>query len=90
MLKVGQATMDDMERQYPGISEQIRRIEERDLPNCPNCGAKDTAEVQCGIIGRTINLAAATTRFKLIANGPKPGSHFCNACGKYFDHTLAV
>jgi len=55
------------------------------LPQCPRCGSKDTADVQCGIIGRTINIAAATTRFKLIPNGPAPGKYFCNACDEFFD-----
>jgi hypothetical protein len=85
MLKVDQATLEKLESQYPGIIEQICYFDGLDLPHWPDCGSSDTADVQCGIIGRTINIAVATKKFKLIANGPKPGSYFCNACMKYFE-----
>ena len=52
---------------------------------CARCGSTKTAGVHCGIVGRTINLAAATTKFKLIANGPRPGQYFCNACNEFSD-----
>lgn len=55
-----------------------------DLPPCPDCGSEDTASVQIGVIQRTMNIAAATTKFKLIPNGPKPGPYFCNACDRFF------
>jgi hypothetical protein len=41
-----------------------------------------------GIIGRAISIAAATTKFKLIPNGPKPGKYFCYICDKFFDTTV--
>ena len=84
MLKLDQARMDQMERQYPGILEQILVFEKLELPKCPECESANTAEVQCGIIGRTMNLAAATTKLRLVANGPKPGRYFCNVCSKFF------
>jgi hypothetical protein len=31
-----------------------------------------------------MNTAAATTKFKLIPNGPKRGKYFCNVCKQYF------
>lgn len=37
--------------------------------------------------GRTIYVAAATTKFKLIPNGPKPVKYFCNAFDEYFDRS---
>jgi hypothetical protein len=73
-----------LENRYPGITESILRFERAELPACPRCGSQDTANVQVGLIGRTIDIAAATTKFKLIPNGPKPGAYFCNACGEFF------
>lgn len=77
--------MAERENRYPGITDQIRDIEDKDLPKCPRCASMNTAEVQCGFIGRTMFLAAATTKLKLIPNGPRPGQFFCNDCSKYFD-----
>jgi hypothetical protein len=52
----------------------------------PIVGTSDnTASVQVGVIGRTITMAAATSKFKLVANGPKPGTYFCQACRGFFD-----
>lgn len=84
MLKVSKETLEDLEEKYPGITEQIMRFENAQLPACPNCKSTDTADVQVGIIGRTINIAAATTKFTLIPNGPKPGPYFCKNCKTYF------
>lgn len=84
MLKIDAETLDDMERQHPGIRETIRWFEGQTLPACTRCGSANTADVQCGVIGRTIYLAAATTKFKLIPNGPKPGKYFCNGCRRFF------
>jgi hypothetical protein len=83
MIKVDQATLDYMESQHAGIIEQIRRWDAMEIPPCTHCGSTDTADVQVGVIGRTICLTAATSRLHLIANGPKPGTHFCNQCRKY-------
>lgn len=84
MLKVDRKTLDEMEKQRPGVIEQIMRFENAQLPSCPHCGSDDTADVQIGVIGRTINIASATSKFKLIPNAPKPGDYFCNQCKKYF------
>lgn len=84
MLKVSEKSLDQMEAQYPGIKKQILRFENTELPPCSHCGSDDTANVQVGIIGRTINIAGATSKFTLIPNGPKPGKYYCNSCKKYF------
>ncbi len=85
MLKINQEALDHIELQYPGIDKSIRNREEAALPVCSLCGSEDTAEVGVGLVGYSINLAAATTKFKLIPNGPKPGTYFCNSCNKFFD-----
>lgn len=86
MLKIDKERLDHMEKQYPGIVEQILFREEATLPVCSRYGSENTAKVACGIIGRTIYIAAATTKFKLIPNGPKPGAYyFCNTCNEFFD-----
>jgi TPR repeat protein len=84
MITCDQKTLDRMEDKYPGILKSVRYFEEAVLPACCYCGSEDTASVQCGVIGRTTNIAAATTKFKLIANGPKTGKYFCNTCEKFF------
>lgn len=85
MLKIDAEGLDRLEKAYPGIGETIRSFEDAMLPECSRCCSMDTGSVQCGVIGRTISLARATTKFKLIANGPKPGRFFCNACNTFFD-----
>ena len=74
-----------MESDYPGIREQILHFDEAALPACPRCGSEDTADVRVGIVGRTINIDAATTKFKLIPNVPKPGIYLCNVCDEFFN-----
>lgn len=85
MLRFDLDSLASLESQYPGIIDSIRRFEEAVIPSCPFCNSGDTADVQVGIIGRTINIAAATTKFHLIPNPPKPGNFFCNSCKKYFN-----
>ena len=86
MLKVDQNTLDEMERQHPGLVKTIMRFENDELPACPYCASDNTAEVQVGIIGRTIYLASATTKAKLVPNAMnKLGKYFCNQCHKFFD-----
>ena len=85
MLKVDKETLDHMEKGYSGILKSILYFEEAVLPPCPRCASEDTANVQCGIVGRTINIVAATTKIKLIPNGPKPGRYCCNTCKEYFN-----
>jgi len=84
MLKIDNGTMGRMEAQHPGIRESIRRREEETLPVCPRCGSAHTAGVGCGVVGRTIYIAAATTKFKLVPNLPKPGEYYCNDCNEFF------
>ena len=85
MLKIDRDTLEHLEEQSPGIRDSIRVLEARSLPSCPRCGSEDTASVACGVVGRTMALAAVATRFKLVANGPTPGNYFGNACGDFFD-----
>lgn len=84
MLNFGNRDLDELEERYPGIGKTIERFEAAELPDCTRCGSGNSADVQVGVIGRTIALSAATTKFKLVANGPKPGTYFCNDCGEFF------
>jgi hypothetical protein len=84
MLKVSQEDLDRLESQYSGIVKQIHQFENASLPSCPKCGAIDTADVQVDVIGRTTNIAAATTKFKLLPND-RPSKYFCNVCEEYFN-----
>ena len=82
-------TMDDdsireLEEQYPGFRESLEAYESADLPPCPMCASTTTAKVITGLIGRTINLAAATTKVKLVPKG-HPGDFHCEACDQFFD-----
>lgn len=85
MLKVSKKELEFMESQHSGIIEEILLFENATLPSCPHCGSNNTADVRVGIIGRTIYIASATTKFQIVANGPKPGKYFCNVCKKYFN-----
>ena len=77
---------ENLEEIYPGITEQIRRFVEADLPSCSHCGSEDTASVQVGAVGRAAVIADATKKVKLVPNAKdKLGTYFCNACGKYFN-----
>ena len=84
MLKVDLETLDRLEGMYPGFKRQVQSLENANLPACAICESADTASVQVGVIGRSINLAGSTTKFKLVANGTKPGKFFCNQCNKFF------
>jgi hypothetical protein len=85
MIKVSPERIDRMDEERPGVKEQILRFEAAELPDCPNCKSADTASVQVGLIQRTMYISAATTKFKLMANGPVPGKYFCNHCDEFFD-----
>jgi hypothetical protein len=85
MLKISEKEIMSMEASYPGIAETIMTFENAILPKCSKCGSDHTADVQVGVIGRTIYICAATNKFKLIANGPRPGRYFCNACEEFFN-----
>jgi len=85
MLKINQSSLNSMESRYEGILESIKHFEEMQIPPCPRCNSTNTASVQVGVIGRTINLAAATTKFHLVTNGGQAfGKYFCNTCRHYF------
>ena len=85
LLKLDDRALSELEAAYPGIRTSILAREAANVPPCTNCGASDTASVGQGILGRSVALAAATTKFKLVPNGPAPGRHFCNVCGRFFD-----
>ena len=84
MLKVSPEQLESMEQSYPGIKEQIISREDADLPLCSSCGSANTAAVCVGVVGRTMSIAGATTKIKLIPNGPKPGDYFCNECNEFW------
>lgn len=84
MIKITEEVIREMEQQHPGITRTIWYFENMEIPACPTCGSGNTASVQVGIIGRTIYLAAATSKFHLTPNGPKKGEYFCNVCHRYF------
>lgn len=68
MLKIDKQQLEQLEQAYPGITKQILHFEEATFPVCDHCGSKNTAGVQVGVIGRTINIAAATDKFQLVPN----------------------
>jgi len=84
MLKTTEEHIRMMEKDYPGISKNIQHFEEMDLPSCARCGSDNTAIVQAGVIQRTINIMASTSKLKLVGNNPKPGEHFCNSCQRFY------
>ena len=85
MLKLSRKELGDLEKQHPGIKETVFHFENAKLPACPHCQSSDTAQVGCGIVGRSISVTTATTKFKLIPNSPKPGEYFCNSCENFFN-----
>ncbi len=85
MLKIDPTALDDLEASHPGIRSQVMDIENATLPPCPQCGSTDTAVTRCGVVGRSIAIAAATSKIKLLANRPPPGRCCCNICGGFFD-----
>ena len=84
MLKVDKEALERMERRYEGITKSIMNYENADLPPCPHCQSDNTAEVSVGLVGRSMTVAGATTKIKLLPNGPKPGRYYCNNCKNYF------
>ena len=45
----------------------------------------NTASVQVGVIGRTIYMASATSKFHRVPNSEQAlGKYFCNRCRQYF------
>jgi len=85
MLKVNQNTLDEMERQHPGLVKTIMQFENDELPACSHCASSNTAVVNVGIVGRSIYLVTATTKVKLVPNPVnKLGKYFCHECNKFF------
>lgn len=84
MLIIKPTALDDLEARHPGIRSQIMDFENAEIPACPHCGSSDTARVNVGMTPRTLAIAAATTKLKLLLNGPVPGRHACNACEGFF------
>ena len=84
MLKVDKDTLDQIEKRYPGLGETILHYERAKLPACAHCGSEDTAAVGGGLVGRSIAVASATTKFKLVPNN-RPGKQFCNSCNEFFN-----
>ncbi len=83
MLRISQEDLDDWESKYEGTIRQVYYYENACLPSCANCKSSDTAKVAAGLVGQTIRIAAATTKFKLVPNH-RLGKYFCNVCGEYF------
>lgn len=84
MLTVPESFLDSLEQKYPGIKDQVLSVDAADLPPCDSCGSSDTATVQCGLVGRSINVGGCTSKLKLIPNGPGPGLLWCNGCESFF------
>ena len=84
MLRISQDRIDQHERDYPGFRRLVEGWEAKELPSCPHCTSTDTAEVSAGLVGRSMRLAGATTKIKLLPNG-HPADYFCNECKRYFD-----
>jgi predicted RNA-binding Zn-ribbon protein involved in translation (DUF1610 family) len=84
MLKVDEEWIRRVEKQYPGIRQNIDSFESADLPSCPRCGSVNTAVVSVGIVGRSIHVAAATNKMRLLPDG-HPAEFYCNECGHYLD-----
>ncbi len=82
MLKVSEPWIQSVDAEYPGFREQLLSREAAMLPACPHCSSPDTASVITGVIGRTMSLAAGTTKVKLAANN-RPGRYCCNSCGQF-------
>lgn len=84
MLRVSLDAFKEYDAHYQGFIRQVIKWENAILPSCTKCGSYDTADVNVGIVSRTIHLAGATTKFKLIPNGPRPGRFYCNTCEAFF------
>ena len=84
MLKVDEPWLGKVEAVYPGFREMVHQWEAMELPPCPQCGSDDTAKVSAGLVGRSIHLAAATTKIRLLPNG-HPADYYCNQCKCYFN-----
>lgn len=84
MVRATSEWMRAAEVAYPGLTEHIEALESLTLPGCPKCGSEESARAACGIVGRSITLAAATTKIRLVSTGPPPAKFYCNACAQFF------
>lgn len=84
MLKITPTRLDELEIEFPEIRSQVMGFEHAQLPPCPQCGSIDTAAVSVGGARRSQVIAAATSKIRLLPNGPAPGSHYCNTCSGFF------
>ena len=85
MLKVSQPDLKQFETRFPGITQQIMHYESAILPRCTQCRSTNTAIVEIGIIARSMTIAAATSKCRLVPEAPKPGEFYCVDCRRYFD-----
>jgi hypothetical protein len=85
MVKINDEWIRQAEIAYPGFRKTLNKYEAMRLPACPLCQSTNTATVSMGIVGRSISLAAATTKVKLITNPPVSGHFYCNDCEQFFD-----
>ena len=83
MINFSEKDIAKAEEQYPGFRETLMSCDAVITPPCPDCGSEDTAVTGCGVVGRSIYLAAGTTKYKLICN-KSLGDFFCNPCNKPF------
>jgi hypothetical protein len=84
MIRVDEEWLERVETLHPGIGRSIAYYEGLDVPPCPKCASADTASVSAGIVGRSIHVACATSKMRLVPNG-HPADYYCNSCGRYFD-----
>ena len=85
MLKIAYKELERLDQHYPGLKDQVIHLEGREMPACPHCGSCCTALVGVGVVGRSIQMAVSTTRFRLWANTPRPGKFACASCRCFFD-----
>ncbi len=87
MIKVTDKELAELEFQYSGILEQIRRFDAAPMPACPLCGSMYTASIQIGAVGRVLSIMRATDKVVVQFNGP--GDRFwCHACRQSWKPTL--
>jgi hypothetical protein len=84
MLTASDEWIRKAEAMYPGFRKTLDYYEALALPPCPRCGSTHTAKVSSGLVGRSISLAAATTKMKLVPNG-HPADFHCGGCEQFFD-----
>lgn len=84
MLTNNKETLERLEKKYPGVVETIQGYEKAAIAACMHCGSANTAQVSCGITGRSMSIAASTTKFKLVPAAPKLGAYFCNSCSRFY------